>query len=186
MAKDKPSEPHRWSRERVYLLSRLVVCAVAASSLGSLFLTPQSVWSYTLDVLVRTYLVFVGTVMAHEGSHGLLGRTRRANVWWGRLALLPSMVPYANFGERTYCIIATPTLARRTRTTSSIPDGSGSCLCGLSECHITGSSGCAIEGRSTGPIGSSSLRTTLVLRSSSPSFSVSSVPQGFSGGCFPR
>jgi beta-carotene hydroxylase len=97
MADDKPTLPDRWPRERVYLLNRLIICVTVAASLGSLFLAPQGAWSYTLDVLVRTYMVFVGTVMAHEGSHGLLGRTMSANLWWGRLALLPSMVPYANF-----------------------------------------------------------------------------------------
>ena len=41
--------------------------------------------------------------MAHEGTHGLLGRTRAANLWWARLALLPSMVPYTNF-RRTHLL----------------------------------------------------------------------------------
>jgi fatty acid desaturase len=49
------------------------------------------------DVLLRAYLIFLSTVMAHEGVHGHLGRTRAANFWWGRVALLPSMVPYTNF-----------------------------------------------------------------------------------------
>jgi fatty acid desaturase len=53
------------------------------------------------DILLRTYLVFAGTVMAHEGVHGHLGRTRAANFWWGRIALLPSMVPFTNF-RRTH------------------------------------------------------------------------------------
>ncbi|MGH9907031.1 MAG: hypothetical protein ACRD8U_15790, partial [Pyrinomonadaceae bacterium] len=65
--------------------------------MGILFLEPSNVFFYTIDVVFRTYLIFVGTVMAHEGVHGHLGRTKAANFWWGRLALLPSMVPFTNF-----------------------------------------------------------------------------------------
>lgn len=82
---------------RVHLLSRTVICVVVAASLGSLLYAPTGLAAYTLDVLGRTYLMFLGTVMAHEGVHGLLGRTRAANLWWSRLALVPSMVPYTNF-----------------------------------------------------------------------------------------
>jgi len=87
----------RWTRPRIFLLSRSIICATVAASLASLFLQPEGLGWYCLDVLARTYLIFVGTVMAHEGVHGHLGRTKRANLWWGRLALLPSMVPYTNF-----------------------------------------------------------------------------------------
>ena len=86
-----------WNRDRVHLLSRCVICVVVAGSLGSLLLVQPNGWWYLVDVLVRSYLAFVGTVMAHEGSHGLLGRTPRANTWWGRLALVPCMVPFTNF-----------------------------------------------------------------------------------------
>ena len=41
--------------------------------------------------------MFIGTVMAHEAVHGHLGSTRAANFRWGRLALLPTMVPFTNF-----------------------------------------------------------------------------------------
>ena len=98
-----PRLVERWPLKRVHWLSRAVTCAVVASSLGSLLYTPQGVWAWTLDVLFRTYLVFAGTVMAHEGTHGLLGRTRAANLWWARFALLPSMVPYTNF-RRTHLL----------------------------------------------------------------------------------
>ena len=86
-----------WKRPRVYLLSRCVICFVVAASLGGLFFAPPNGWGYLADVLVRSYLAFVGTVMAHEGVHGLLGGTRSANLWWGRLALIPTMVPFTNF-----------------------------------------------------------------------------------------
>ena len=81
----------------MHLWSRCVICAVVAGSLGSLLIVPSNSWAYAADVLLRSYLAFVGTVMAHEGTHGLLGRTRAANLWWGRLALVPCMVPFTNF-----------------------------------------------------------------------------------------
>jgi len=68
-----------------------------AISIGTLFLRPGNLLQYTIDTLLRTYLMFLGTVMAHEGVHGHLGRTREANFRWGRLALLPTMVPFTNF-----------------------------------------------------------------------------------------
>lgn len=82
---------------QIHLLSRLIICAVVAVSMGTLFWQPSNPFVYLLDVLLRTYVIFIGTVMAHEGTHGHLGRTKAANFWWGRLALLPSMVPFANF-----------------------------------------------------------------------------------------
>lgn len=86
-----------WKRPSLHLLSRCVVCAVVAGSLGGLFFVPSNGWGYLADVLLRSYLAFVGTVMAHEAVHGLMGRTRAANLWWGRLALVPCMVPFTNF-----------------------------------------------------------------------------------------
>lgn len=79
------------------MLSRSLIIVVVAAALGTLFWRPSSLLACLLDVLLRTYLIFVGAVMAHEGTHGHLGRTRAANSWWGRLALLPGMVPYTNF-----------------------------------------------------------------------------------------
>jgi fatty acid desaturase len=85
------------ARPRIFILSRAVICAAVAASIGSLLLRPAGVCWYVGDVLLRAYLIFLGTVMAHEGVHGHLGRTRAANFWWGRVALLPSMVPFTNF-----------------------------------------------------------------------------------------
>lgn len=87
----------RPARPRVQLLSRSITCAVVAAAIGSLFVRPAGPVWYAADVLARAYLVFLGAVMAHEAAHGHMGRTRAANFWWGRLALLPSMVPYTNF-----------------------------------------------------------------------------------------
>lgn len=91
----------RWPRPHVYWLSRSIICFVIAVSMGTLFLQPANLFLYALDVLLRSYLIFVGTVMSHEGTHGHLGRTKYANLWWGRLALVPSLVPYTNF-RRTH------------------------------------------------------------------------------------
>jgi len=70
-------------------------------SLGTFFLPISNLPQLLIDVLLRTYLIFIGTVMAHEAVHGHLGRTKAANFWWGRIALVPSMVPYTNF-RRTH------------------------------------------------------------------------------------
>ncbi|MDE0623190.1 MAG: fatty acid desaturase [Bryobacterales bacterium] len=95
---ERPGQRSRlWKRPGLHLLSRGVVCAVVAGSLGGLFFVPANGWVYVADVLLRSYLAFVGTVMAHEAVHGLMGRTRAANSWWGRLALVPCMVPFTNF-----------------------------------------------------------------------------------------
>ncbi len=91
------SSPGGDTPRQIHLLSRLVICAVVVVSMGPLFWQPSNPFVYLLDVLLRTYVIFIGTVMAHEGTHGHLGKTKAANFWWGRLALLPSMVPFANF-----------------------------------------------------------------------------------------
>jgi fatty acid desaturase len=86
-----------WTGRQIHFLNRTIICLVVAVTEGTYFLTPSNPLWFIIDVFSRTYLIFVGTVMAHEGVHGHLGRTKKANVWWGRLALLPSMVPYTNF-----------------------------------------------------------------------------------------
>ncbi len=90
-------EERRNETRRTYVASRSVICLVVAGSLGSLLWVPANVFLYGLDILVRTYLIFLGTVMAHEGVHGHLGATRKANFGWGRTALIPSLVPFTNF-----------------------------------------------------------------------------------------
>ena len=88
-------------RLHIYCLSRTVIGITGLLSIGTLFIPTPNVFLMVADILLRTYLVFVGTVMAHEGVHGHLGRSRAANFWWGRIALLPSMVPFTNF-RRTH------------------------------------------------------------------------------------
>ena len=88
-------------RSQIHHLNRTLICVTGFLSIGTLFIPTSSVWMMIADVLLRTYLVFLGAVMAHEGVHGHLGRTRAANFWWGRIALVPSMVPFTNF-RRTH------------------------------------------------------------------------------------
>lgn len=83
----------RWPRERIYLLNRLIICAVVTLAFGSYFWTPIGPWQTTFDILGRAWLIFVGSTMAHEATHLHLGATRRANIWWGRLSVVPSTVP---------------------------------------------------------------------------------------------
>ena len=88
-------------RQRIYYLNRALICLICLPATGSLLVPVTNELHFALDILARTYLIFLGTVMAHESVHGHLGRTRRANFWWGRIALLPSMVPFTNF-RRTH------------------------------------------------------------------------------------
>jgi fatty acid desaturase len=85
------------NRSQVYHLSRTIICLVALLSIGTLFIPISHPVLTIADILLRTYLIFLGTVMAHDSVHGHLGRTKTANFWWGRIALLPSMVPFTNF-----------------------------------------------------------------------------------------
>ena len=88
---------YRWPKWQVYALSRLVVVAVLVLSLGTFFWTPQGPVQWTADIVFRVWMMFLGTVMAHECTHGLLGKTKRMNGVWGRLSLIPVTVPYVNF-----------------------------------------------------------------------------------------
>ncbi|HEX4997650.1 MAG TPA: fatty acid desaturase [Terriglobia bacterium] len=85
------------SKARARWASRAVTVGAVLVAMGTLFVEPSGVWVYLADILLRTYAIFVGTVMAHEAVHGHMARDRKANSWWGRLALLPSMVPFGNF-----------------------------------------------------------------------------------------
>jgi fatty acid desaturase len=84
-------------RRSIHLLSRTITVVLVAVVLGTFFWTPETPLEWAADILLRTYLMFLGTVMAHEASHGQMGSTRRSNFFWGRLALVPSTVPYVNF-----------------------------------------------------------------------------------------
>src|ERR1044071_3971414 len=84
-------------RSHIYHLSRSIICLVGFLAIGTLLIPISNPLLIAVDILLRTYLMFLGAVMAHEAVHGHLGRTKAANFWWGRVALIPSMVPYTNF-----------------------------------------------------------------------------------------
>ena len=84
-------------RRKIYYLSRTIICLTSLLSIGTLFIPISNPLLVFVDILFRAYLIFLGTVMAHESVHGHLGRSKAANFWWGRIALLPSMVPFTNF-----------------------------------------------------------------------------------------
>jgi beta-carotene hydroxylase len=84
-------------RPQIYYLSRTIICLTVLLAIGTLFIPLSNPLLMPVDIGLRTYLIFIGTVMAHESVHGHLGRTKAANFWWGRVALLPSMVPFTNF-----------------------------------------------------------------------------------------
>jgi len=84
-------------RRQIYYLSRTIICGVGLLAIGTLIIPLTNPLLIVVDVLLRTYLIFLGTVMAHEAVHGHLGRTKASNSWWGRIALIPSMVPFTNF-----------------------------------------------------------------------------------------
>jgi len=84
-------------RPQIYYLSRTIICFVGLLSIGTLLIPITNPLLILVDVLLRTYLIFLGTVMAHEAVHGHLGSSKASNFWWGRIALIPSMVPFTNF-----------------------------------------------------------------------------------------
>src|SRR6185503_1265054 len=84
-------------RRQIYYLSRTIICGAGLLAIGTLIIPLTNPFLIVFDILLRTYLIFLGTVMAHEAVHGHLGRTKASNSWWGRIALIPSMVPFTNF-----------------------------------------------------------------------------------------
>jgi fatty acid desaturase len=85
------------SRKSAIVLNRVILCAVVALSLVSYLWQPVRMLGWMIDVLIRTYLHFIAGAMAHEATHGHLGTTRKANLWWGRVALIPTTVPNVTF-----------------------------------------------------------------------------------------
>lgn len=85
------------SRRVAILMNRLTISIVVPLALGSYFWRPSGILSIVADILVRTYLHFVAGAMAHEAAHGNVGSTRRSNLWWGRISLIPTTVPNITF-----------------------------------------------------------------------------------------
>lgn len=95
---ERPSPWTRaWTRPRVHRLNHAIILFLLATSLASYFFSPVGLFENFVDIFGRAYLMFLCTVMAHEGTHGHLGMTRPENDWWGRIALIPPMVPYVTF-----------------------------------------------------------------------------------------
>lgn len=94
--RDESAVP-KYTRAQSIFASRVVICAAVGLSLGSYFLQPETMFAWVAVILFRTWLHFISGSMAHEGTHGNLGRSRLANLWWGRLALIPTTVPYTSF-----------------------------------------------------------------------------------------
>ena len=85
------------NRNRAIVINRITTLATVSLALGSYLWQPTLLVHYIVDIVVRAYLHFVGGSMAHESVHGHLGNSRSSNQWWGRLALLPTTVPYVIF-----------------------------------------------------------------------------------------
>jgi beta-carotene hydroxylase len=91
------SDDRRFGKTEIYRISRVATVVIFLLATLTYFWTPETPVEWVGDVLFRTYLMFLGTVMAHECTHGLMGKTKAANFWWGRIALIPCTVPYVNF-----------------------------------------------------------------------------------------
>ncbi|HEY9839617.1 MAG TPA: fatty acid desaturase [Candidatus Obscuribacterales bacterium] len=85
-----------WTRQDSIRASRWLIVLLLAACLGSYFWQPVGL-AWLADILLRGWLHFLSGSMAHEAAHGHLGNSKRANLWWGRIALLPAGVAYVAF-----------------------------------------------------------------------------------------
>ena len=85
------------SQNRAIAINRTILLVAVASALAGYFWQPTHWIGFVLDVLVRTYAGFIAGAIAHEASHGHLGRSRSQNLWWGRIAMIPTTVPFVTF-----------------------------------------------------------------------------------------
>lgn len=77
--------------------SRFLIVLILVLSFASYFWQPTTTESWILDIVSRTCLLFWAGVLAHEAVHGHLGKSRRSNQWWGRLAVVPTAVNFEIF-----------------------------------------------------------------------------------------
>lgn len=77
-------------------INRLIILALLSGSTMLYFWQPQGV-EWIVDVIIRTYILFLCGVMGHEASHGVCGQSKGANRWWGRLSFIPIAVPNVQF-----------------------------------------------------------------------------------------
>lgn len=85
------------SRDRAIVLNRLTTSTVVVLALAGYFWQPGTAALHAFDIVLRAYLQFIAGSMAHESVHGHLGRTKSANLWWGRIALLPVNSAFVTF-----------------------------------------------------------------------------------------
>ncbi len=83
-------------RNKSILLSRLVIVAIILVSTAQYFWRPTGLF-WGVDIILRTYILFLCGVMGHEGSHGCLAQTKLGNIWWGRMSFIPLAVPNVQF-----------------------------------------------------------------------------------------
>ncbi len=77
-------------------ISRLIILTILVVSTATYFWQPTGAW-WVVDILFRTYILFLCGVMGHEGSHGALGNSKISNIWWGRVSFIPLAVPNVQF-----------------------------------------------------------------------------------------
>jgi fatty acid desaturase len=82
------------SRDRAILINRATTSMAVLLALASYFWHPVRVIEFLFDIVFRGYMHFVCGSMAHEAVHGHLGKTKISNLWWGRVALLPTATPF--------------------------------------------------------------------------------------------
>ena len=85
------------SRSQGIVINRITSSVAVALAMAGYFWQPIGGVHYALDILMRAYLSFVAGAMAHEAAHGHLGRSKSSNLWWGRVAMIPTTVPFLTF-----------------------------------------------------------------------------------------
>src|SRR5690606_18199652 len=84
------------ARSENILINRLIIVGLLLGSTLQYFWTPTGAF-WVVDIVLRTYTLFLCGVMGHEASHGVCGNSKQANVWWGRISFIPIAVPNVQF-----------------------------------------------------------------------------------------
>lgn len=77
-------------------INRLIICCLILVSTSLYFWQPTGPF-WIIDIVFRTYILFLCGVMGHEASHGVLANNKIGNIWWGRLSFIPLVVPNVQF-----------------------------------------------------------------------------------------
>lgn len=83
-------------RRQNMLVNRWLIIAILLISFAQYFWTPTGAW-WAVEIIFRTYLLFLCGVLGHEASHGVLANSKIGNIWWGRVSFIPIMVPNVQF-----------------------------------------------------------------------------------------